>query len=343
LKRNINEDEIEQRYQPVYGLIVRRTDIRVFPTYELSLESPDSSEFDRFQHSMISPGSLVSIFHRSRDRRWLYLQAPFIRGWVPAEAVGIASEKRTAVQYEEAKERLVITGSLVTLFQDPSLRHEAFVAQMGTSFPLTHSDATGEPSYAVRIPCRGKDGQLTIQDGYVSKEEDVHPGFLPFTQEQVAKQAFKMLRQPYGWGEMSGGRDCSRFIMDIFAAFGILMPRNSMLQAQIGTDMGHADGKTIREKERILDQAIPLATTLRLPGHIMLYLGKHKGRYYAIHSIWGFQQNSRSGIVLERVRGVVVSDLSLGETGLSGSLLERITDIRFIGNEKDLKKSHPSP
>ena len=94
LKRNINEDEIEQRYQPVYGLIVRRTDIRVFPTYELSLESPDSSEFDRFQHSMISPGSLVSIFHISRDRRWLYLQAPFIRGWVPAEAVGIASEKR---------------------------------------------------------------------------------------------------------------------------------------------------------------------------------------------------------------------------------------------------------
>ena len=39
----------------------------------------------------------------------------------------------------------------------------------------------------------------------------------------------------------------------------------------------------------MLDQAPPLATTLRLPGHIMLYLGKQKGRYYVIHSIWGFQ------------------------------------------------------
>ena len=122
------------------------------------------------------------------------------------------------------------------------------------------------------------------------KMKDVHPGFLPFTQANVATQAFKMLRQPYGWGEMSGGRDCSRLIMDVFATFGIRMPRNSMLQAQVGIEPGQVEGKTIREKKRMLDRASPLATTLRLPGHIMLYLGKHKGRYYVIHSIWGFQK-----------------------------------------------------
>ncbi len=329
LKRNINEDEIEDRSRPLYGLIVKRTDIRVFPTEELSLGSPSDKEFDRFQHSMISPGSLVSLFHRSKDQRWVYLQTPFIRGWVPVMAVGIASEKGVAVQYEEARERLVITGSFVSLFQDPSLQREAFIAQMGSSFPIVRSPGVDGPCYIVKIPYREKDGRLTIQNGYVSMGEDVHPGFLPFTQENAARQAFKMLHQPYGWGEMSGGRDCSRLIMDLFAAFGIVMPRNSMLQAQVGFELGPVE--TVREKQRVLDRALPLATTLRLPGHIMLYLGRHKGKYYAIHSIWGFQKEGRSGPVLQKVGGVVVSDLSLGEHGITGSLLERITDIRSIG------------
>jgi len=331
LKENIDEVEIKERIWPRLGLIVKRTNIRVFPTGELSLHSPASVEFDRFQHSMISPGSLVGIFHLSKDRHWAYLQAPFIRGWVPIDALGIAGDKKIAVDYEDAKERLMITGSFVTIFRDPSLQQEAFVAQMGSSFPIIHPPGKDEPAYVVQIPSRERDGLLSLQKGYVSKVKDVHPGLLPFTQANVAVQAFEMLRQPYGWGEMSGGRDCSRLIMDVFATFGIRMPRNSMLQAQVGIEQAQIEGKTIREKKKVLDQVPPLITTLRLPGHIMLYLGKHKGRYYAIHSIWGFQKKGRSGPVLQKVGKVVVSDLSLGEEGLNGSLLERITDIRVIG------------
>lgn len=91
-------------------------------------------------------------------------------------------------------------------------------------------------------------------------------------------------------------------------------------------------------REECWGRTLPLATTLRLPGHIMLYLGKHKGRHYVIHSIWAFQKEGRSGRNLEKIGRVVVSDLSLGETGPNGSLLERITDIRFIGDGGDLKK-----
>ena len=336
LRKNMNEDEIEDRVRPPYSLIVKRTDIRVFPTGEPSFVSPADKDFDRFQHSMISPGTLVSLFHRSRDRRWVYLQTPFIRGWVLDSAVAVASEKRTAEQYEESKERLVITGSFATFFQDPSLQREAFIAQMGSSFPIVRGPRPDDSYFTVKIPFREKDGHLTIRNGYVPKGSNVHPGFLSFTQENLARQAFKMLHQPYGWGEISGGRDCSRLIMDIFASFGILMPRNSMLQARVGLDAGPAD--TIREKRKILDRALPLATTLRLPGHIMLYLGKHRGRYYAIHSIWSFQKEDRSRPVVEKVGAVIVSDLSLGEHGLTGSLLDRITDIRFMGEEKDPKK-----
>ncbi|OGP92672.1 MAG: hypothetical protein A2156_04795 [Deltaproteobacteria bacterium RBG_16_48_10] len=346
LKSNINEDGIEERKQMLFGLITKRTDIRVFPTDEPSLSSPVNSEFDRFQHSMISPGSLVGIYHLSKDRRWGYFQTPFIRGWVLMDAVAMGNEKRVAVQYEESKERLIITGSLVTIFSDSSFQKEAFVAQMGSSFPLIclpQSEGTDRQSYIIQIPYREKDGQLSLRNGYIPKGEDVHLGFLPYTQTNVARQAFKMVHQPYGWGEMSGGRDCSRFIMDVFATFGILMPRNSKLQAQVGIDLGQVEGNTLREKKRILDRVPPLSTTLRLPGHIMLYLGKQKGRYYVIHSIYGFQKNGRPGTILERVGGVAVSDLNLGEAGLNGSLLERLTDIRFIGEERGSIKHQNYP
>jgi hypothetical protein len=96
------------------------------------------------------------------------------------------------------------------------------------------------------------------------------------------------------------------------------------------------EGKTEKEKRKVLDQAIPLATTLRLPGHIMLYLGRDKGRHYVIHSIWGIERSGPSHPKVEKIGRAVISDLSLGRSSPNGSLLARLTDIRFIGAENQL-------
>jgi len=298
------------------------------------MSTPHHDEFDRFQHSSISPGSPIGIYHFSKDKEWVYVQTPFIRGWVRMHDLAIAKEKGEVVDDEQAKDRLVVTGNFINVFGDPSLRQPVFLAQMGDSFPLL--SIPGEVKitnafYTIHIPSKEYNGQLIFRKGYIRADEDVHRGFLPYTQENIARQAFKMLNHPYGWGDMFGGRDCSRFIMDLFRTFGILMPRNSKEQATIGMDLGLAGGKSIKEKRKILDQAIPLATTLRLPGHIMFYLGKDKGRYYVIHSIWGIQRSGRPGPTLEKIGRVAVSDLDLGKEGLHGSLLDRITDVRFIG------------
>jgi hypothetical protein len=66
----------------------------------------------------------------------------------------------------------------------------------------------------------------------------------------------------------------------------------------------------------------------------MLYLGKDKGKHYVIHSIWGIQGRGKSGLVSEKIGKVVVSDLNLGRSGPHGSLLHRLTDVRFIGTGK---------
>jgi hypothetical protein len=70
----------------------------------------------------------------------------------------------------------------------------------------------------------------------------------------------------------------------------------------------------------------------------MLYLGRNQGKHYVIHSIWGIQKSGKPGQALEKIGRVVVSDLSLGEKGPNGSLLDRITDIRIIGSNREIQE-----
>jgi hypothetical protein len=331
LKDTLNLEKIEETNPIQFGLIIKRTDIRVFPTDDVSLSTPSNVEFDRFQHSSISPGSLIGIYHLGKTGGWAYVQTKFIRGWVRLADIATAKERNVAVDYEGSKEQLVVTGNSINVYKEPLRTEPIFSAQMGASFPALSFSEASDRYYRVKIPSRKKDGQLVLGEAYIHRNEDVHRGFLPYTQRNVARQAFNMLNEPYGWGDMFGGRDCSRFIMDIFATLGIVMPRNSKYQAMVGENVWSGEGRDEKEKRDALDRAIPLATLLRLPGHIMLYLGKHQGRYYVIHSIWGIQRAGNSGPVVGKIARVVVSDLSLGESGPYGSLFQRITDIRFIG------------
>ena len=334
IKQNLDEGSVKESGRIVYALVVKKTDIRVFPSNELSMSTPINYAFDRFQHSAISVGSPVGIYHFSQDKEWAYAQTPFIRGWIRKHDLAIAKERKDVVDYEEARDRLIITGNTITVFSDPSFQHPEFLAQMGDSFPLVRipeGNKSPDASYVIQIPCWDENLELRFWKGYISAKEDVYRGFLAYTQENIARQAFKMLNHPYGWGDRLGGRDCSRFIMDLFKTFGILMPRNSKEQAMVGTDLGLAGGKSAREKRQLLDRAVPLATLIRLPGHIMLCLGKDKGKHYVIHSTWGIQESGKTGPTVRKIGKVVVSDLSLGENGPNGSLLDRITDIRTIG------------
>ena len=341
VRNNMNQESVQENNRMFLALIVKQTDIRVFPTDEPSMSTPNNDAFDRFQHSSISVGSPAGIYHFSQDKKWAYAQTPFIRGWIRTHDLAVTKEKAEVADYEETKNRLVVTGNSITVFGDPSFRQPAFTTQMGDSFPLLSASGGSKKAHGFHVilmPSRNDGEPLSFRKGYLRAGEDVHQGFLPYTQENVARQAFKMLHHPYGWGDRLGGRDCSRFIMDLFRTFGILMPRNSKEQALVGLSLGSVEEKPVQQKRKILDQSIPLATTVRLPGHIMLYLGKDQGKHYVIHSIWGIQKSGKAGPELQKIGRVVVSDLNLGEKGPNGSLLDRITHIRIIGSSPEIHK-----
>src|SRR5690606_38975597 len=68
-----------------------------------------------------------------------------------------------------------------------------------------------------------------------ARAEGLAPALRPLTRRAVLEEAFARIGRPYGWGGHEGGLDCSRFVMDVLASFGLELPRHSGRQAASGT------------------------------------------------------------------------------------------------------------
>jgi len=186
----------------------------------------------------------------------------------------------------------------------------------------------------VMIPYRADDGRCTFNAAYVS-DAQVHRGYLPYTPRHAIEQAFKLLNSPYGWGGMYGEQDCSRFIQEVFATMGVMLPRNSTQQAKVGklvASFGRTS--TIAYRTGILSNSAGGGITLlQFPGHIMLFLGMADGRPYAIHDIFAYTEPSKDGDRLIAINRVAVTSLNIGGGTKKGSLLQRITRVRMVAPE----------
>ena len=157
----------------------------------------------------------------------------------------------------------------------------------------------------------------------------------PLTRRAVLEAAFSMLDTPYGWGGERGGRDCSGFVLDVLASFGLEVPRDSGRQALAGTDsIAVEPNRSERERLARIDEAARRGVVLlHFPGHIMLYLGRtESGTPMAIHAFAEYLEPCEGGgETLRTVDRVTVSDLSLGLGTTRRSFLQRITRIVVFG------------
>jgi hypothetical protein len=109
------------------------------------------------------------------------------------------------------------------------------------------------------------------------------------------------------------------------------MPENSFRQANLVPDHRiDVSGLNHQEKMAVLKTYEGRPLLLYMRGHIMLHLGILNGRGYAIHSTWAYSDQSFFREHLYQVGRVVVSDLSLGEGGKKGSLLDRLLAVTRI-------------
>jgi len=198
---------------------------------------------------------------------------------------------------------------------------------MGTLLPIAGKD---ELSFVIDMPIRGADGDAILRQYYVSRTSDVHEGFPAFSQRNIIRQAFKLLGARYGWCGMYNGRDCSGFTHDVFLSLGVDLPRDSDQQALVGTQLGHFEPhEGADQKTGALRVGTPAITLLKMPLHMMLYLGEVDGRHFVIHSTWA-ERISMTSDEKRRINQVIVSDLSLNANSYLGSLFDRTISINEL-------------
>jgi hypothetical protein len=321
VKRNMNLSGVVIGVAPRYGLVVHYASQRFLPTKEGLYEEKDDYDFDQLQNSALDVGTPVAVVHSSADGLWYYVLTSISDGWIEARNIALGDVNQVR-EFAENNDFAVVIKPKADIFLNESMTDYYDYIRMGMHLPLTSVDAG---RVAVNVPVMDRDGILAVKEAYMNAE-DVNPGFLPFTARNIYKQALMMLNQPYGWGDMYGEQDCSRFLQMVFATVGISLPRDSKDQAQISNMAVDFDEKSDdATKNAAMAQAPAANTLLAMKGHIMLYLGMVNGKPYAIHDTTGYKKIEDQKEVTYAIDHVIISDLSLGEGTQKGSLLRRLT------------------
>jgi hypothetical protein len=265
------------------AITLRATSLRVMPTAEgayLKITRPgEGYPFDYFQNSALWANTPVRISHISRSSAWILVESSLASGWIPAHDVALVDD-RFATAFE--------LGSFVALTRDRvhvldrGGRHR-FVSGIGSVHPVI---GTEEGGWRIVIAASDEKGRAYPMEALLPMDA-ASPFPFPLTATAIARTSDRMSGEPYGWGGIDGRRDCSALLRDLFAGFGLWLPRNSAQQAKVGTVIP-LDGLSMEEKERvILAQGVPFLTLLWRPGHIMLLVGEDQGRPLIWHQAWG--------------------------------------------------------
>lgn len=183
----------------------------------------------------------------------------------------------------------------------------------------------------------------------VHRSAPIAPGVLeatrrPLTRRAFLTEAFRHLGEPYGWGGVGGGLDCSELVMDVLSTFELDMPRHSARQAESGSfsipvPEGMPEAQRLALLDRALEQGIVL---LHFPGHVMIYLGRNEtGEPRILHSFaeylepCGATDGTTPSERLVRVNRVSISGLELGRDTSRTAFIQRLSRIVVFGAEPE--------
>lgn len=317
-----NIDEIMDINSIKYGITLKKTMMRTFPTYDRVFNIGDNYEFDRFQETAVYPVEPLVILHKSKDKKWYLAQMYNYLAWIPEKDVAMCN-KQELFEYLNAQDFIVTTGKRVFTNYNPLNEQLSEVKfDMGIRIPLVdineiEEDIYGQNptgNYVVKLPTKNSSGNVEFKLALIARNEEVSQGYLPYNRENILVHTFKFLGERYGWGGMFNSRDCASLIMDVYRTMGIALPRNAGEQGElaVGKFYEMPEYMTIGDREKLLDNLKP-GTPVYMSGHAMLYLGKEEGKHYIIHDFSGFYKSQQDGSSkYYRVREVMVSPLCIG-------------------------------
>lgn len=338
---NLNLANLQENNNVKYGITVRRTLMKTFPTYDMVFKKGDNHEFDRFMETAVYAIEPLVILSTSADGKWYFAQMYNYLAWIPSEDVAVAQNKEELFKYIDSKDNLVVTGKHAETVYNPLSKETSEIKlDMGVTVPLATSSEVKDEidnqsttgNYVIKLPVRNEDGSLKIKQAIVARNEDVNVGYLPYTQKNILNQAFKFIGERYGWGGMFNGRDCTAFLMDVYRTVGIKLPRNSGEQEAdaLGKVYAMPDEMTSKDRENLFNKLTP-GTCLYMSGHAMMYVGKYKGEHYMIHDFSGFYAPDAQGNqTYYKSRQVMVTPVSIGSSSDGTTYLQSLRCAKQI-------------
>ncbi|MGD0277073.1 MAG: SH3 domain-containing protein [Syntrophales bacterium] len=314
---NIDIKGLPESIRVQYGMSVRRTIMRAYPTNKKAMKQKGALGFDHLIESAVYVAEPMLILAESLDRRWLFVQTATVRGWIPETDIAYGN-RQEIMDYTRRKPFVIVTSPFVavTLIDHQAGSDLHIRLDMGIRLPLAvETGLYHEHDAVVVLPLRNEKGRLSFAGRSYISMKDVHPGYLPYTRANIIRQAFMMHGESYGWGGSGNARDCSAFLSDIYKTFGIMVPRNSIDQAfdSVGLTYDFSNLTSMKDRLRLFDSLSAYAPfPIYKPGHAMLYLGSYNGRHYVIHDASGFYTLNRKGKpVRSRIMKVVVFPLEI--------------------------------
>ncbi|MBU1310573.1 MAG: SH3 domain-containing protein [Gammaproteobacteria bacterium] len=322
-----------------FGLVVKRTALRAFPTLDRVFNQQMNTDLDRFSETALFPAEPVAVLHKSRDANWLLVQSYNYSGWVLSRDIAIG-DRQQILAYSQREPFLVVTGAKISTAFNPEISAiSELQLEMGVRLPLLSAADTGHKlygqnpaaSYIVQLPQRLHDGSLSLIPALIPRSSDVSTGYLAFTERNIVGQAFKFLGERYGWGHDYNGRDCTGFISEIFRSFGLLMPRNSGQQGNgsFGRNTRFTADGSPSDKLAALAQ-LQIGDLLYFPGHVALYLGHSNNEVFMIHDVNTLIYPVQSGMYHGSLNGVAVTPLQPLYANAQQSYLQALYAIKSL-------------
>ena len=341
-----------------YAICTTHTGIYGIPTdlfIGYSATDPDS-EFQLSELRVNEP-FLIKQTCTFRGKTFYWGLSSHLSGWVDAEHLAICSDRQTwkdAFQVKtSAKDFIVVTADQV--ITEPSRTFPATSRvrlSIGTVLKLVEADRIpqniGERnawnSYVVYLPTRNADGTYQKQMTLLPQHTDVSVGYLPLTQENLLKIAFKCLGNAYGWAGSLGAMDCSLYTRAVYRCFGLDLPRNTNWQQNVPNTRIDLSEKTDAEKLALLSK-LPTGTMLYFPGHTMLYIGMENNMGYVI-SDTGSVVQPEGDLKVESTYSVIINPLSArrksGRTWLT-ELTAAVLPAEYNGHTKKATLTKATP
>lgn len=285
------------------------TNLRVFPTNKPLFKDPTKAgegfPFDYLQNSSIAPNKPLFISHYSKDKKWVYVFSSFASGWILSTQMVILEDEHT--ETIQKAELLFFTKENFAV-QDKD-NNFLFRSRIGMNLPIVNEEDEYYTALAISSFKNATPQFLEVKIPKTVAQKNV----LSFTKENIINIIREVSISKYGWGGLYEERDCSSMLRDIYAPFGVWLPRNSLTQSRVGDILPLENLTNIEKINIIKEKAVPFKTLLYKQGHIVLYLGTFNDEIVVLHNYWGIRtkdENNYGRIVIGKT---IISTLEIGK------------------------------